>query len=296
MTERTAPATKQLDSIGMAESTQTDGRCRRVRPSLRWMIRRSSNANPRRRRWKWTPEFRLGRAEKDTGEPGSALRQIFDSEARLSWIYSWLAGFVGAAAFTHASFFVGTATGNAQRAAAGVFINDLWLSISATLLVASFLAGVIVGSLCRRHIWKGHPHGAAVITTLCLAIAAISDVLLEGWSTGPVVFLPILAVAFGIGALNTAFVKNGEVAVALSYVTGTVVKLGQGIERHISGGSAADWLGHFLLFASFVAGGLAGGGMCLLVSGSQLLVAAAVVSALTTGYNYFFTDRRAAGD
>ncbi|BBZ10582.1 DUF1275 family protein [Mycobacterium branderi] len=225
----------------------------------------------------------------------SALREIFDSEARLSWILAWLAGLVGAVAFTHsAGYFVTTATGNTQRAVAGLFIEDPWLSVSATLLVACFLGGVIFGSLCRRRIWPAHPHGPTVITTVCLAIATVGDVLLQGWSTtGPVAFTPILVVAFGIGALNTTFVKNGEVSIPLSYVTGTVVKLGQGIERHLSGGSVADWLGHFLLFASFVAGGLTGGGICSLVSGSQLLAAAAVVCAFTTGYTYFFTDRRA---
>jgi uncharacterized membrane protein YoaK (UPF0700 family) len=44
--------------------------------------------------------------------------------------------------------------------------------------------------------------------------------------------------------LNTSFVKDGEVSVPLSYVTGTLVKMGQGIERHIAGGKAADWLGY----------------------------------------------------
>ena len=47
--------------------------------------------------------------------------------------------------------------------------------------------------------------------------------------------------------MNTSFVRDGEVSIPLSYVTGTLVKLGQGIERHLSGGVAAAWLGYFLL-------------------------------------------------
>ncbi|BBY07058.1 DUF1275 family protein [Mycobacterium noviomagense] len=220
------------------------------------------------------------------------MGELFDSEARLSWVLAWLAGLVGAVAFTHsAGYFVTTATANTQRAVAGLFIGDPWLSISATLLVSCFLAGVIVGSLCRRRIWRAHPHGPTLLTTICLSIATVGDVMLQGWSAGPVAFLPILVIAFGIGALNTTFVKNEEVSIPLSHVTGTIVKLGQGIERHISGGSAADWLGHFLLFASFVAGGLTGGYICSAVSGSQLLAAAAVVCAMTTAYTYFYADR-----
>ncbi|WP_083089908.1 YoaK family protein [Mycobacterium noviomagense] len=241
----------------------------------------ATSSRLRKRRW---------RRRADKGR--TAVGELFDSEARLSWVLAWLAGLVGAVAFTHsAGYFVTTATANTQRAVAGLFIGDPWLSISATLLVSCFLAGVIVGSLCRRRIWRAHPHGPTLLTTICLSIATVGDVMLQGWSAGPVAFLPILVIAFGIGALNTTFVKNEEVSIPLSHVTGTIVKLGQGIERHISGGSAADWLGHFLLFASFVAGGLTGGYICSAVSGSQLLAAAAVVCAMTTAYTYFYADR-----
>jgi uncharacterized membrane protein YoaK (UPF0700 family) len=102
-----------------------------------------------------------------------------------------------------------------------------------------------------------------------------------------------MLVAFAIGALNTSFVKDGEVSVPLSYVTGTLVKMGQGIERHIAGGTAADWLGYFLLFTSFVLGAAVGGCISLIVNGTWMLVVATSVCALTTGYTYFHQDRRA---
>lgn len=105
-------------------------------------------------------------------------------------------------------------------------------------------------------------------------------------------FVPILFVVFGIGALNTSFVKDGEVSVPLSYVTGTLVKMGQGIERHLAGGKAEDWLGYFLLHASFVLGAAAGGAISMVVTGPQMLAVAAVVCAATTGYTYLHADRR----
>jgi len=76
-------------------------------------------------------------------------------------------------------------------------------------------------------------------------------------------------------------------------VTGTLVKMGQGIERHTAGGSAADWLGYFLLFASFAGGATVGGFISTLVNGTWMLVVATVVCGLTTGYTYFHSDRRA---
>jgi uncharacterized membrane protein YoaK (UPF0700 family) len=222
------------------------------------------------------------------------LRDTLDSEARLSWVLAALAGVLGATAFTHsAGYFVTFMTGNAQRAVLGYFRDDVLLSVSAGLLMLCFVAGVVVASVCRRHFWVAHPHGPTVLTTLSLLVATLVDVIDEGWEENFVDFVPILLVVFGIGALNTSFVKDGEVSVPLSYVTGTLVKMGQGIERHLAGGTVSDWLGHFLLFASFVLGAALGGCISLVVNGTGMLIAASVVCALTTGYTYFHQDRRA---
>ncbi len=205
-----------------------------------------------------------------------------------------LAGVVGAISFTHsAGYFVVFITGNAQRAVLGYFTGDVWLAASAGLLIAAFVAGVVVASLCRRYLWVDHPHGPTVLTTLSLVAATAVDVIDEGWAAVSLDFAAIMLMAFGTGALNTSFVKDGEVSVPLSYVTGTTVKMGQGIERHIAGGgSAADWLGYFLLFASFVIGATVGGLISVVANGTWMLVLATALCALTTAYTYFHQDRR----
>ena len=218
----------------------------------------------------------------------------FNSEARLSWVLAVLAGVLGATAFTHSEgYFVTFMTGNAQRAVLGYFSHSAWLSVSAGLLLVSFIAGVVIASVCRRHFWVAHPHGPTVLTTFSLMAATAVDLVDEGWEENFLDFAPIVLVVFGIGALNTSFVKDGEVSVPLSYVTGTLVKMGQGIERHIAGGKASDWLGYFLLFASFVLGAAVGGIISVVVNGTWMLVVATFVCALTTGYTYFHEDRRA---
>ncbi|MBV8293274.1 MAG: DUF1275 domain-containing protein, partial [Mycobacterium sp.] len=63
--------------------------------------------------------------------------------------------------------------------------------------------------------------------------------------------------------------------------------------RHIAGGNVTDWLGHFLLVASFVVGAVLGGCISLILNGTGMLIAATVMCALTTGYTYFHQDRRA---
>jgi uncharacterized membrane protein YoaK (UPF0700 family) len=223
--------------------------------------------------------------------------ETFDSEARLSWVLAALAGVLGATAYTHsAGYFVTFMTGNAQRGVLGYFRHDVRLAITAGVLIVCFVAGVVVASMCRRRFWAGHPHGPIVLTTFSLVAATALDVIDQGWEEQTLDFAPIILVVFGVGALNTSFVKDGEVSVPLSYVTGTLVKMGQGIERHIAGGAAADWLGYFLLFASFVLGGAIGGCISLVVNGTWMLVVASVVCAATTGYTYFHQDRRACTD
>jgi len=221
--------------------------------------------------------------------------ETFNSEARLSWVLAALAGVIGAISFTHsAGYFVVFMTGNAQRAVLGYFTGEVWFAVSAALLMVAFVAGVVVASACRRRFWVDHPHGPTVLTTLTLAIATLVDLIDEGWEEASLDFAPIVLLSFATGALNTSFVKNGEVSVPLSYVTGTMVKMGQGIERHMAGaGKAADWLGYFLLLASFIVGAALGGLISVLVNGTWMLVMATVVCALTTAYTYFHQDRRA---
>lgn len=233
-----------------------------------------------------------GRDQHATQAP--ARGAIITSETRLSWVLAALAGLIGAAAFTHsAGYFVTFMTGNSERAVLGFFRDEQSLSIAAAVVLASFVAGVVVASLCRRHFWLDHPHGPTVLTALSLLVAAGVDIAIDGWSTSQVSFVPVLFVAFGIGALNTSFVTGGEVSIPLSYVTGTLVKMGQGIERHISGGTATEWLGYFLLWSAFVTGAAIGGCISLVVSGSQMLAIAALVCTITSGYTHFHTDRRA---
>jgi uncharacterized membrane protein YoaK (UPF0700 family) len=217
-----------------------------------------------------------------------------NSDTRLSWALAALAGLIGAVAFTHSSgYFVTFMTGNTERAVLGYFRDQPRLAVTATLLLAAFVAGVVVASLCRRHLWVAHPHGPTVLTALSLAAGTAVCVAMHGWSDmGDLSFTPIPFVTFGIGALNTSFVKDGEVSIPLSYVTGTLVKMGQGIERHVRGGSAAAWLRYFLLYMSFIAGATIGGSISLVANGSQMLALATVICSLTAGYTYFHNGRR----
>ncbi|MFE3986338.1 YoaK family protein [Nocardia tengchongensis] len=204
---------------------------------------------------------------------------------RLSAVLSVLAGYIGAAAYTHSEgYFVTFMTGNTERAVLGNFAGDHTLALGAATIIASFLAGVFLASACRRYWWTNHPHGATMLTTAALLAAAIVDHVLDDRGIG---LVPILFVAFGMGSLNTSFVKNGEVSIPVSYVTGTLVKFAQGVERHaFGGGSARDWLGYATQYVSFGTGALIGGLVSLVVNGAYMLNAAVVGSTLVAAYTW----------
>lgn len=206
---------------------------------------------------------------------------------RLSVVLSTLAGFVGAAAYAHsAGYFVTFMTGNTERAVIGSFVGDTTIARGAAYIIGSFVLGVFVASLCRRFWWRNHPHGATMLTTLALLVACVCDYIQESTQTG-IGLLPIQFVAFGMGSLNTSFVKNGEVSIPVSYVTGTLVKLTQGIERHLVGkGSVYDWLGYAVQYGGFALGALIGGLVSLALSGRFMLDAALIGSALVAMYTW----------
>src|SRR6202161_1060917 len=131
----------------------------------------------------------------------SRMRKRFDSETRLSWVLAALAGLIGAVAFTHsAGYFVTFMTGNTERAALAYFRDQPWLAITAVMLLTAFVGGVVVASLCRRHVGFAPPQGPPVLPTLSLAAATTDCIATHGWSaTGDLSFEPIPFVAFGIG-------------------------------------------------------------------------------------------------
>ncbi|SIS22038.1 YoaK family protein [Williamsia sterculiae] len=221
-------------------------------------------------------------------------------EARLSWLLAGVAGMIGAAAFLDSQgYFVTFMTGNTERAALQGFgtTKDRGIigptALNAGFLIVAFVAGVAVAMYCRRRFWSNHPHGTTVLTTIGLFVAGAMDLALNGFDANDVTYVPIIIVAFSVGALNAAFVKNGEVSIPLSYVTGTLVKLGQGIERHARGGGTVyDWLGYALLYAGFIGGAVVGGIIGTFVGGGYVLFAAAALCGVTTLVTFFHTDRK----
>ena len=188
-----------------------------------------------------------------------------------------LAGSVDATGFVVAGgYFTSFMSGNTTRL--GVELSATPTLVAMPLaLIASFLGGVIGGALLRRRIAEGNSKRAllGVIASL-LAMACGSMVL--GFDTG---FLLLAALAMGVA--NNVFSRDGEVTVGVTYMTGALVRFGQGIAAHLSGQPLTGSRGYGLLWAALALGALAGGALCLHDPRYAALASVAIALTLVAG-------------
>lgn len=166
-------------------------------------------------------------------------------------LLSALAGYVDAIGFIHlGGFFVSFMSGNSTRL--GVGLAENWSNaIVAAGLVATFVAGVVVGCLVG-HVARSHRRPAVLIlVSALLALAATLGMF--GVYCGAVI-----AMALAMGAENAVFEQGGEVHIGLTYMTGTLVKLGQRITAALFGGDRLGWAPYLILWLGLVGGGITG--------------------------------------
>ena len=74
----------------------------------------------------------------------------------------------------------------------------------------------------------------------------------------------LVLAAFAMGIANNVFSRDGEVTVGVTYMTGALVRFGQGIAARIAGQPIAGARGYGLLWLALAVGALGGGALCLL--------------------------------
>jgi len=147
---------------------------------------------------------------------------------------SAVAGFVDAHMFLHvARVFVANMSGNMIQLGMNTGLGD-WSGVATSALaLVAFLAGVIAATVHHdRRVRRGlpvHPDRLLVIEAL-LVIALIG--LLVGFDitavqVRPVTFLAVALGAVALGMQTMALRRVGAVAVATTYGTGTIVRIGE---------------------------------------------------------------------
>lgn len=164
-----------------------------------------------------------------------------------------LAGFVDALGFLAlGGVFVSFMSGNSTRLSVGLVEPvPLVTAILPLAIIVLFVIGVMAGKLVRHY----RPRNPA--TSI---LAFMSLLLLTGALVYQCGFL-LMAVPFmviAMGAANNVFVREGEVAIGVTYMTGTLVKLGQHLASLWLGQPRHHWLSHFFLWAALITGAILG--------------------------------------
>lgn len=183
-----------------------------------------------------------------------------------------LAGFVDAIAFLQlGGYFVSFMSGNSTRMGASLF-SDGATALKAAGLIAAFVAGVVVGSLTVRAAGRLQRPVVLLLTSLMLAVAGGVASQGDVWFAG-------CLLASAMGCENAAFERDGEQTFGVTYMTGALVKLGQGVATALIGQSPWAWAPYLLLWSGLVCG-VAGGAMAYRAFGFEAVWAAAAVALL----------------
>jgi uncharacterized membrane protein YoaK (UPF0700 family) len=159
-----------------------------------------------------------------------------------------LAGFVDATAFIAlGGFFVSFMSGNTTRMAVGL-AGEAQAAATAGALILAFVAGVMTGTLIRG----GTRPATRVLASVAAFLAMAAFLGTHGHLTAAGLFM-----ALAMGAENAVFERDGEVHIGLTYMTGTLVKLGQHVVSAAKGQPSA-WRSYLLLWLGLAAGAVAG--------------------------------------
>ncbi|WP_447761390.1 YoaK family protein [Sphingopyxis panaciterrae] len=171
---------------------------------------------------------------------------------RLAFCLAGLAGFVDAIGFLGSGgLFVSFMSGNSTRMAIGI-AEATSLAFAAVALVALFVAGVFLNIMATAKITVAHRKVVAISGVAALLLCAACC----KWAGFDVPATGLLCVA--MGASNTIFRRDGEVSIGVTYMTGTLVKLGHKLADAALGGNRTAWLPYLLLWLALVSGGILG--------------------------------------
>jgi uncharacterized membrane protein YoaK (UPF0700 family) len=175
---------------------------------------------------------------------------------RLALGLAGLAGLVDATGFVVAGgYFTSFMSGNTTRMGVDL-VERPALALAPLALIGCFLAGVTGGALIGRRVTGRHKRVLLGLVAALLGTGA--GLLAAGW---PLPFLALSAMAMGLA--NNIFARDGEVTVGVTYMTGALVRFGQGIAARLDGQPLPATRGYGLLWSALALGAAAGGALCL---------------------------------
>jgi uncharacterized membrane protein YoaK (UPF0700 family) len=162
-----------------------------------------------------------------------------------------IAGYVDAVGFLKLGYlFVSFMSGNSTQFAVEASRGQLSKAAEAGGIVALFVIGVIVGHLWAVWAKQWRRPAVFIVDAALLGVAVL-------FASSPAVIVPVV---LAMGLQNEALHKAGEVKTNLTYVTGTLVSLGENIAGAFGGDPKKRWLWapYLLLWIGLVIGAAIG--------------------------------------
>ncbi len=189
-----------------------------------------------------------------------------------------LAGYVDSIGFLQlGGLVVSFMSGNTTRMAAGLAQGDWRLAGVAGLILLLFVIGAMLGALVASGAGP-RPRARVLAVEAALLLAAA----LAAGMGRPVIAVTCMVVAMGLE--NAVFLRNGQVGVGLTYMTGALVKIGHTLAAAMRGGPLRDVAPPLMLWGGLTVGAILGalafslGGLVALYPAAGLAAALALAS------------------
>jgi len=170
---------------------------------------------------------------------------------------SALAGGVDAIGFLQlGGHFVSFMSGNTTQLAVEMANGNVREAGILAGIVGLFVIGTMLGTLLRLFAIRSFAKSRTTVlllslVTVLLAAASISQEM--SWQLMTIAFMTI-----AMGAENALFQRDGDVVVGLTYMTGTLVKMGQRLTHAFFGEDKSAWVPYFFLWIGLLTGGVCG--------------------------------------
>lgn len=184
-----------------------------------------------------------------------------------------LAGAIDAMGFLMAGgYFVSFMSGNSTRLAVEA-LGGHGQPLVAAGLIGGFVGGVLLGELAGG---SGKESGRTGRVLGLVALLLLAAAIFAGRLSG----LALATMVLAMGAANMALPQSGPARIGLTYMTGTLVRIGKGLADRLMGQPAPGLSADLTLWAALAAGAVAGAGGFALLGAGALWAPASAAAAL----------------
>jgi uncharacterized membrane protein YoaK (UPF0700 family) len=213
------------------------------------------------------------------------MQRLAPPHRKLAIGLAGLAGFVDGVGFLAAGgYFVSFMSGNTTRLAVDLATEPARALLPA-LLIFGFACGVFGGAVVslKSGAWQGR--NVLAVVAILLTAGAVAQFAGQ-------VPVALASLVLAMGALNNCFQREGESSFGLTYMTGALVRFGQGLAYRLCGREAPGFAALLLLWAALGGGAVLGALTYRAFEGASIAIAAGLAFVALAVSAFLGPDRR----